>query len=283
MRSTARPRRRALALAPVLAALLLAGCSPAGSTAIDQERDIVYRTVAGERLTLDACTPQGATDAPMLVLVHGGSFTEGQPSDLAFICEAAAQHGYAAFSIGYRLLPASYPAPVEDVAAAIRWLGRPAQVERFGTDPDRIGVLGGSAGATILSELIYGTPDAPARPAAIKAAVLLSGVYEPLEAGDPLNNVAGAYAGCDLSEADCRQRILAIDAVDADAPPTLVMGSEEEFIPRTQAEDLAAALAAEDVPHELYLAAGDVHAEGLLKTDEAAPAHVWDFLEQHLR
>jgi len=50
-----------------------------------------------------------------------------------------------AATVTYRLAPKSqFPAPVHDVKAAVRWLR--ANASKFGIDPDRIGVTGGSAG-----------------------------------------------------------------------------------------------------------------------------------------
>src|SRR5438132_13938581 len=60
-------------------------------------------------------------------------------------CKLLAEHGYAAATATYRLAPKSpFPAAVEDVKAAVRWLR--ANAEKYALDPDRIGVVGDSAG-----------------------------------------------------------------------------------------------------------------------------------------
>jgi acetyl esterase len=289
----ARARRRgALALAASVIALLLAGCAtdpatPTGPTPtptlVTEQKDIVFRTVQGTDLTLDACTADGVTNAPILVLVHGGSFAGGAPSDLDFLCQAAARHGFAAFSVGYRLLPAVYPAAADDIAGAVRWLAEPEQTRRFGSDPSRIGMLGASAGAILVAQLVSGTPDGPRRPDGIRAAILLSGFYEPLADDDPLSEVARSYAGCDLQDAACSRRVFAREAVSPDDPPLLVVGAEEEFVPRTQAQHLADAAAAAGVAHELVLVPGSAHAEAILATDPSAQDRVWSFLDRFVR
>jgi acetyl esterase/lipase len=131
---------------------------PTGSMEIQETNGIVFRSVADHDLTLDACVPMHATKAPVVVLVHGGSFSGGHPSDLDVVCRAAARHGYAAFSVDYRTLPTRWPAQVDDVAAAIDWIGRPAQVAQFHSDPTRIGLVGASAGATISAQLVTEHP-----------------------------------------------------------------------------------------------------------------------------
>ena len=274
------------------AALLLAGCSatPAPTTTatsqVHESKGVVFRSIDGHDLTLDACVPAGVQKAPVLVLVHGGSFSNGRPSDLDFVCTAAAQHGYAAFSVDYRLLPARYPAQVDDVAAAIDWISRPAQVARFGTDPTRIGLVGASAGATIAAQLVTHAPGTPVPSAHIKAVALLSGVYAPIALTPALTGVETQYLGCDVTTATCAQRarsIYAANWVRPTDPPVLIVNSTDELAPLGQAKRFAAVLASHHVPHELLVVPGSSHAEGVLVTDPGAPAKLLGFLDAHLR
>lgn len=62
-----------------------------------------------------------------------------------------ARAGFAVASAEYRTIPAKYPAPVEDAKAAVRYLR--AHAKEFGIDPDKIGVLGGSAGGYVVKML----------------------------------------------------------------------------------------------------------------------------------
>src|SRR5690349_19183729 len=82
---------------------------------------------------------------PAIVCIHGGGFRAGNRESYLPLCIRLAQHGYVAATVSYRLSPRDqFPAPVHDVKAAVRWLR--ANAERFGIDPERIGVTGGSAG-----------------------------------------------------------------------------------------------------------------------------------------
>lgn len=98
----------------------------------------------------------------MFVVVHGGGFTSGSRSTPAFddLCTGFALRGYVAISIDYRLVPlgTSIALPmirdtVHDYQAAIRWLR--ANAAARGIDPDRIAVIGSSAGAITVLESAY--------------------------------------------------------------------------------------------------------------------------------
>ena len=94
---------------------------------------------------------------PLFVFVHGGSWTSGTKRDEPVWL--ATKLGFAAASIDYRLTTqAAFPAPVKDCKAAIRFLRSHAW--EYGYDPDRIGVLGNSAGGH-LALLLGLTPDDP--------------------------------------------------------------------------------------------------------------------------
>jgi acetyl esterase len=90
----------------------------------EQKTDIVFATVGGTPLTLDAFVPEGAGPFPTCILVHGGGFTKGDKT--AFIkplFEPLSKAGFTWFSINYRLAPQHrFPACVEDVETAIRWV-----------------------------------------------------------------------------------------------------------------------------------------------------------------
>src|SRR6476661_8851824 len=132
-----------------------AATTTAPSTAFTVQRDIVYRTVDGQSLALDAYVPTARVKKrPAIVVVHGGAWTIGDKGNFAKEAEELASLGYVAFSVNYRLAPASpYPAAVDDVEAAVEWARDPKQVKQFAVDPKRIGALGGSAGGHLVGML----------------------------------------------------------------------------------------------------------------------------------
>lgn len=129
------------------------GISPADACAPDARltRNIEYSRAAGESLRLDACVPAGAGHFPAAILVHGGGWSGGDKTkgvDPLFAPFARA--GVAWFSIDYRLAPKHrYPAPVEDIEAAIRWVK--SRAAEFKIDPARLALIGESAGGHLVA------------------------------------------------------------------------------------------------------------------------------------
>ncbi len=114
--------------------------------------DIEYGQVGGESLTLDTFTPEGKGPFPAVIFVHGGGWSAGDKrggNDPLFA--PVAQKGIAWFTINYRLAPKHhYPAPVEDIHTAIRWVK--AHAAEFNIDPDRIALVGESAGGQLVAQ-----------------------------------------------------------------------------------------------------------------------------------
>ena len=96
---------------------------------------------------LDLYVPDSEKPVPLLILVHGGGFLFGDSDtrQCQLMYQYFRDHGYACASINYRLAgEASYPAAVDDVKAAVRFLK--ANAEKYGYDPNRIAIWGESAG-----------------------------------------------------------------------------------------------------------------------------------------
>jgi len=99
-------------------------------------------------LTLDIYRPASDTDTPRptIMFFHGGSWQYGSREDYLFVGVELARRGFNVVIPDYRKFPAvTYPAFVEDAAAAFAWVHR--EIEGYGGDPTRIVVAGHSAGA----------------------------------------------------------------------------------------------------------------------------------------
>ena len=113
------------------------------------ETKIIYSTVAGEDLKLNAFLPANATaPVPAIVEIHGGWWFGGeaatQPEGVGG-WQIFMRRGLAIFSIQYRLGEAGgFPENIRDCRNAIRFIRQNAK--RFNLDPNRIEVTGGSAG-----------------------------------------------------------------------------------------------------------------------------------------
>ncbi len=113
------------------------------------EKDLQYAKSGGVGLTLNLARPKESTGPlPAVVCIHGGGFRAGKKEGYDGLIQQLAQRGYVAVTVEYRLAPAhKFPAAVHDVKAAVRWLR--ANAAKYRINPDRIGAMGGSAGATL--------------------------------------------------------------------------------------------------------------------------------------
>lgn len=103
------------------------------------------RGYMNKALAMDLLLPAGEEAKPAIVVITGGGFINANKDNYIQQRMDFAEAGYAVASITYRVAPtATFPQPVEDVKAAIRYLKQNA--DRFHIDPDRVGVFGGSAG-----------------------------------------------------------------------------------------------------------------------------------------
>lgn len=129
----------------ILAFALLAGNS-ANATALI-ERNLAYGSDTKQRL--DLSLPDGRM-FPTVVFIHGGSLTGDDKADENYrnVCIPFAEAGIACANVNYRLAPAhSWPAQIEDVAAAIAWIRNNIRARRG--DPNKLFIMGHSSGAML--------------------------------------------------------------------------------------------------------------------------------------
>lgn len=125
---------------------------------------------------LDVYRPTGAHAAgslPIVLYIHGGGFRILSKDTHWAMALAFARRGYLVFNVGYRLAPAHrFPAAIEDVAAAFRWVVQNAEAK--GGDLSRLVIAGESAGANLATSLTLAT--VYDRPEPFARAVFESGV-----------------------------------------------------------------------------------------------------------
>lgn len=105
--------------------------------------DLAYGPHARHRL--DVHLPPGASGAPVLVFFHGGGVVRGDKRDRAHVGAWGASQGFVTVLANYRLAPeCRWPSGPENVVAA--WQAVRVQARDWGGDPDRIVLIGESAG-----------------------------------------------------------------------------------------------------------------------------------------
>jgi acetyl esterase/lipase len=107
---------------------------------------LVYGRAGKVRLLLDLAQPRkGSGPFPAVLVLHGGAWISGSRKSCLPIIVELARRGCVAVAADYRLAPRHrFPAQVHDAKCAVRWLK--ANAARYNIDPDRIAVLGYSAG-----------------------------------------------------------------------------------------------------------------------------------------
>jgi len=121
----------------------------------DLLKDIDYVGKGNPRQKLDIIVPKdhATKKRPLVVFIHGGGWLSGNKNDGHAVIRAVASTGdYVAATINYRLTQeAAWPAQIFDCKAAIRFLR--GNADKYGIDPDHIGVMGMSAGGQLVSVL----------------------------------------------------------------------------------------------------------------------------------
>ncbi len=112
-------------------------------------RDIPYADPAHELQVLDVYAPPGARDRPVVFWIHGGGWQTGDKSEIQRKPRSFTDKGFVFVSTNYRLLPeVDMETIVRDVARSIRWVHD--HIAEYGGDPDRLLVMGHSAGRSSL-------------------------------------------------------------------------------------------------------------------------------------
>ncbi|KCZ54106.1 hypothetical protein HY29_03265 [Hyphomonas beringensis] len=125
-------------------------------------RDVIYHEAPGldpGDVRADVYIPEGAKDAPMVIMMHGGAWTFGNKQNALGMYQAKyfTDQGFVFIAMNYRLAPSHrFPAQEEDAAAAIAYFHEHAK--EFGADPDKLFLMGHSAGAH-MAALVAIDPD----------------------------------------------------------------------------------------------------------------------------
>ena len=111
-------------------------------------RDVAYGTDPRQRIDIFLPRQPDLRDLPVLLFMHGGAWTHGTKDWCGFMAPPIARQPAIFVSAGYRLIPTvSFPAPVLDCIAALRWIAE--HIAEYGGSPHRLFVGGHSAGGQI--------------------------------------------------------------------------------------------------------------------------------------
>lgn len=257
------------------------------------EKDVDYSNV-GARVAMDVVRPVGPGPFPAVVAIHGGGFRRGSRDSYVPLCNKLAERGYVAATVSYRLAPRDqFPAQVHDVKAAVRFLR--ANARRFGIDPDRIGAVGGSAGAhlALFLGLTGGVAEfegsGPNQQQSSRVAAVVS-YYGPTDFTKSYGKSVDAaevlplFLGGDLEhEPLAHRRASPLHWATPQAAPVLTIhGTVDRYVEHAQSVWLIDRLRAAGVEAELETIEGADH--GFKGGDaERAEARMFAFFDKHLK
>jgi acetyl esterase/lipase len=292
------------------------------------KKDITYASpqVDGipQRLKLDMFMPEGNADKyPALVYIHGGLWMEGGRSSCPG--KALAKGGYVVACIDYRLVGKEgecskdtiFPAAVQDVKSAVRWLRENARTYQI--DADNIGLIGDSAGGHLAvlagvsngaklfantqnsgpSDAVqavvdwYGPVDVSGMEIAFTedACKVKSSDLAETYRGNPAYELTYAWSrflGGALDNKTIRERAgkaSPLAYLDGGDPPVLIIhGADDNVVPAEQHKDLHEALKAKGIRTTLITLPGVGHSYGSSSNPNANfLVSSLNFLDSHLK
>ncbi len=231
-------------------------------------RDLAYGDHEAQRL--DLYLPEAAKkNAPIMLYIHGGGWRKGDKSAVGLKASFFTGKGWLFASANYRLLPGGeHPKNVEDVASAIAWLHEHA--EQHGGDPDKIFIMGHSAGCHLVS--LVATSTAPLAKhdlplSAVKGVIALdTQAYDVARLVKETSSAlyTGVFGADPATQRDASP--LHHVAPDKEIPPFLIlyssgMGARPNAMRPVYAEAFRDALRAAGIPAEVVDASDRNHGE----------------------
>lgn len=270
------------------------------------ERDIQYVSGGDEAQRLDVYLPEKAAERPLplVVHVHGGGWRAGNKFPCPVVHLVGA--GYAVASVEYRFSQkALFPAQIQDCQAAIRWLR--ANARKYNFDPERVGVVGGSAGGHLSALVgtsggkqafppiggnegqsdrvqavcdIFGPANFTSVMQQAAADQNIRNIFKFNTPSDPYSCLIGASLDADKAKTDA---VSPVHYVSPDNPPFLILhGTHDALVPYAQSLELQAALKAKGVAVWLQTLPGAGHG-GPAFAKPAVVKLMRNFFDKHLK
>jgi len=263
-------------------------------TSVKLEKEIEYGKGGDVSLQLDLYSPKEiSTAVPGVLFIHGGSWKGGSREIYHSYCVHFAKRGYVAATVSYRLVDvAPFPAAVEDVKCAVRWMR--ANAERLGVDPDQLAAVGASAGGHLATMVGYSSDVAELEGNGGHSGVssrvqTVVDFYGPVDLTTDFAKIKGPvrdFMGGKRLDDSRQQYELAspLMHVTADDPPTLVFhGTIDRVVPIHQSEMLVSRLQEEGIAHEYDPIEGWPHGmDAVAGVNAHCLAKMFDFFDEHL-
>ena len=253
----------------VLLLALLHYVAPAGADEnAEITPDVVYGHKHGLAMTFDVYQPKAnANGAGVLFIVSGGWYSRWHPPQRGFgLIQPILKKGFTVFAVRHGSSPKfTIPEIVEDVRRSVRFIRLHA--DKFGVDPQRLGVCGASAGGHL--SLVLGTTadegDAQADDRVLRASSRVAAVvayFPPTDIRPWVNEQSPYYKNYPALRFSADQAgdySPVLHASPDDAPTLLVHGDKDELVPIDHSERILAEFKQQKVPCELLVIEGAAH------------------------
>jgi len=250
------------------------------ASAAEVRRDVEYSRPAGVPLKLDASIPDGAGPFPATIVVHGGAWVGGDKRyEAAPLFQPLSDANIAWFSINYRLAsdPFQFGVAIEDVEAAIRFVK--AHATEYRIDPDRIALIGESAGGQLAAMAALRAP--------VKAVVA---IYTPTDLVSLLktSDLIPAQIRNSLTGTPLEGMLVArltqlspIEKVRAGMPPFLLIhGTADQVVPFAQSKAMCSRMQSVGASCDLFRVPGGGHG---IRRWESNPAIAEPYKKEMIR
>ena len=285
----------------VAATALTVLLSVAAANAQTTKLDVPYADAPHERQKLDIYAPPDARNLPVVFWIHGGGWVTGDKSEVQLKPQAFVDRGFVFVSTNYRMLPDDVPMEtiVGDVADSLGWVHD--HVAEYGGDPNRILVMGHSAGAQLaalicIDERYLKRAEVPF--SVLKGCVPVDGdtydvpaIIETAETRRRVHRLPQATYGHREKFGNDPAKHIDLSAVthiaaDKGIPPFLILYVNGHPDTTAQAERLANALREAKVPAKLFGARDTDHSklnENLGKPEDPATKALFEFVNEALK
>lgn len=201
--------------------------------AVRHDGAIPFASPDGVPLTLEVYRPPQRGKHPTLLVLYGGAWQNGKPTDNAAFNRYLAAQGYTVIALDYRHAPRyQFPTQIRDVQTALTWIRDRA--DEYEVDLDRLAVMGRSAGAQLAMLLAYTTMPSPVRAVVnYYGPVDLAEGYRHPPIPDPIDTraVLENFLGYTPDQApDLYQHASPIHAIRSDLPPTLSIYGQRDRV-----------------------------------------------------
>ncbi len=251
----------------ILLCATLLGCSAtafAQNPSVDVKRAVDYANHDGVVLQADIYQPKEPGKYPAIVALHGGGWQSGSRISFQYSGPWLAERGFVVMAINYRLSKPgqkTYPQAVHDARAAVQFIR--SKAETYKVDPDRIGMMGDSAGGHLAALIALAHDEAPfangypndpyaSVSAKVKAVVGFYGVYDMQQQWNhdllhrPHDNIAQNFIGLPPTENRKLYNEASPMSYAVKSKNTtsfyIVHGTEDDIVDRAQSDNFLLAL-----------------------------------------